>query len=221
MKTTSRLIGISTEKDKNSIVIQCNNVFLEYAGLKSADQVLGKTDYDFPWNNYADIYRAHELDALSGNHYSTILPLKNHNDEDLIFLHTKIAKIDEHGNTVGIICRAIEIIDPSMCQLINLLSQGNPSQQSVYFLGKNHTKVKLSTRQKEILFYLARGKSAKAISILLSLSVRTVENYIDILRDKLDCRTRLGLIDYARTYDFSNALPLQDSPKQLIKKIKS
>lgn len=53
---------------------------------------------------------------------------------------------------------------------------------------------KLTSREKECLFELSSGKSAKRIARALSISPRTVEVHIDNIKRKLECRTRLEIV---------------------------
>jgi DNA-binding CsgD family transcriptional regulator len=52
----------------------------------------------------------------------------------------------------------------------------------------------ISNRKRQCLELLLEGKSAKETALLLNLSHRTVEAYIDMLKVKFDCRTKLTLI---------------------------
>lgn len=62
------------------------------------------------------------------------------------------------------------------------------------FYNKDIADVKLSRREKECLMHLIQGKSAKQTASILNLSPRTVEVYLDCLKTKLQCRTKLALI---------------------------
>jgi DNA-binding CsgD family transcriptional regulator len=62
---------------------------------------------------------------------------------------------------------------------------------------------KLSKRQKECLEYLIEGYTTKIIANKLGLSSRTVEHYLDSVRNKLGCRSRLDLIKMA-THGFTS-----------------
>lgn len=56
----------------------------------------------------------------------------------------------------------------------------------------------LSSRENEVLRYVAEGYPASFIANQLDLSNRTVENYIANLKDKLLCNSRVELIQKAR-----------------------
>ena len=221
MELHSRITGIVTEKDCNSVITRCNDVFLHYAGANSMDDVIGRTDYDFPWNNYADVYRKHEVEAVSGNNYSAFIPFKIHNGETLIFLHTKAQKKDKEGTIIGVSCHAVEIINPDMSHLIEVLQETGTSDSNFnqYNLGKQTTAAELSYRQSEILFYYVRGKTSKIIARILGLSNRTVEHHIQNLKLKLNCRNKAELIDFSISHGFMDALPFKNTASALIKKL--
>lgn len=51
-----------------------------------------------------------------------------------------------------------------------------------------------SKREMEVLSYIVAGKSAREIGTLLTLSVRTVENYIANIKQKAGCKTKVDLV---------------------------
>ena len=55
----------------------------------------------------------------------------------------------------------------------------------------------LSTREQDILVFLAHGQSSKQVARALDLSVRTVEAHRQNIRRKLDLETQADLIKYA------------------------
>ncbi|MGH6910105.1 MAG: response regulator transcription factor [Phenylobacterium sp.] len=56
----------------------------------------------------------------------------------------------------------------------------------------------LSRRQAECLAWVEQGKSAPEIAIILGLSARTVEAYIERACEKLEVRTRIQAVVRAR-----------------------
>lgn len=65
-------------------------------------------------------------------------------------------------------------------------------------LGKRHT---------EILFLLLRGKISKEIALILNLSPRTVESYIEDMKIKLKCSSRSELLDAGINMGYLGILP--------------
>jgi DNA-binding CsgD family transcriptional regulator len=82
---------------------------------------------------------------------------------------------------------------------IKILSELGP--KNISFQGK-FGETFLSLREWECLLWLAKGKTAKEIAKTLSLSHRTVEDYLANLRHRLGCQSRFELIEIA----FSNPL---------------
>lgn len=54
--------------------------------------------------------------------------------------------------------------------------------------------VTLTAREKECLYYLVSGKSAKQTAALLNVSPRTVEFHLENIKQKAGCRTKLELL---------------------------
>jgi DNA-binding CsgD family transcriptional regulator len=56
-------------------------------------------------------------------------------------------------------------------------------------------KKKLTQRQYDCLYYLAKGMTIKETGCQLKLSSRTVEHYLDAIKQKLNCRSRSELVE--------------------------
>lgn len=209
-----RLGGIISEKDVNSVITSCNDNFLKYVGANSPHAVIGRTDYDLPWREYAPVYRAHELDALAGNTYSIIYPIKDHAKKKRLFLHTKTKKNNLDG-TISIKCHAIEIVNPQAAELIQLLSKNIPSYLQHFSIGKTYNHTPLSKRQEEVLFFLLRGKTAKAIAQILCISSRTAEKHIEAIKVRFNCKNKSELIERAVNLGYMELIP-KDPPLALL-----
>lgn len=55
----------------------------------------------------------------------------------------------------------------------------------------------LSKRQIECLYYLVKGMTAKETARIIGISHRTVECYLDNIKTKLNCSSRVELIEKA------------------------
>jgi PAS domain S-box-containing protein len=51
-------------KDRDLVYLGCNQAFAEDAGLDSPDQIIGKTDFDMPWMEQAELYRADDQKVM-------------------------------------------------------------------------------------------------------------------------------------------------------------
>jgi len=61
----------------------------------------------------------------------------------------------------------------------------------------------LSKQQSECLYFLMQGYSAKEIALHMHISFRTVESYLDVIKNKLNCIKKSDLINLAFSY-YSN-----------------
>ena len=213
----SRYLGMTSEKDQELRIITCNKAVAEYTGHKSIDSLVGKTDYDLCWKEYADIYAAHENDGLKGSNYSIFTITKDYTGKDAVFLDTKIGKKDNTGEITTVLCRSVEIIAPDWRQLFLLITQKSIASPNHFFIGKPKLP-QFTKREYEILFYLTLGKKTKTIAAILNRSVRTIERHIENAKTKANCRSTNELIIFALSHDFEKHLP-QDALKNLIKKI--
>lgn len=80
-----------------------------------------------------------------------------------------------------------------------------------YFTGcaieSNYPEINLSERQMQCLYYLLRGKSASATAAILNLSKRTIETYIEEIKNKLGCINKSEIIELAITRGYIDIIP--------------
>lgn len=65
---------------------------------------------------------------------------------------------------------------------------------------------KLSCREKECLKWIAAGKKAEEIAIILNLKLFTVRYYLRSIRYKLNCQTMAQAVCKALTYQLIDTL---------------
>ncbi|MCG2576832.1 PAS domain S-box protein [Dechloromonas sp. XY25] len=91
-------------KDVDGVYLSCNRRFEDFFGAR-ADQIVGKTDYDFIDKELADFFRAHDRKAMEANAPSV-------NEEDISFASdghherletTKVPMRDENGQLIGVL----------------------------------------------------------------------------------------------------------------------
>jgi DNA-binding CsgD family transcriptional regulator len=88
-----------------------------------------------------------------------------------------------------------DIINTVLQKELGLNSKPPGIEQAKDFHVLTHNKqYPLSRREFQCLFHLASGKSAKETGALLFLSQRTVETYLDAIKRKLNCRTKLEIL---------------------------
>ena len=93
-------------KDRHSTYLGCNNVFAKNAGLESAEEIVGKTDYDLPWSpEQAASFREYDRRIMENDapEYHIIEQQREANG-NLAWLETnKVPLHDAQGQVIGIL----------------------------------------------------------------------------------------------------------------------
>lgn len=80
-------------------------------------------------------------------------------------------------------------------------------RQGVYRYLDSQQEWNLPPRQGECFFWLLQRKSAREIALLLKLSTRTVESYIDLIKSRFNVKTITELLEVADAKGISNYIP--------------
>lgn len=93
-------------KDRSSVYLGCNRRFAALAGVGKPENIVGKTDYDLPWEREeADFYRQCDARVMKNNiAENKIIEPQHQADGRIRWLDTsKIPLHDTKGNVVGIL----------------------------------------------------------------------------------------------------------------------
>jgi signal transduction histidine kinase len=115
----------------------CNDLHAVNAGLKQKNDIVGLTDYDMPWKEYADFLR--EIDAQvvkSGMEIIIEEKSKTFDGQDAIWLSMKKPLRDEKGKIIGIICTSFDIAAVKEAERLSFENQA----QTVAFKQQNKFK---------------------------------------------------------------------------------
>ncbi len=101
-------------KDTNSVFLGCNKLFAKVAGIDSPKDIVGKTDYDLPWEiTEADYYREVDKRVITSK-----LPQLNYietqkqADGKLAILQTsKVPLVDQNGTIIGLLGNFEDVTD--------------------------------------------------------------------------------------------------------------
>ena len=83
----------------------CNKIFAQVAGLKSYVELVGRTDYEMPWKEHGDAYRADDLAVMNSRKARLDLEEKNVNNEGKVswVLTSKVPVMNKHGEVVAVL----------------------------------------------------------------------------------------------------------------------
>jgi two-component system aerobic respiration control sensor histidine kinase ArcB len=107
-----RLPGSIYWKDRKGIYLGCNNFVAKMAGLSSPSEVIGKSDYELPWKNIADIIVKTDQEIMnSGNPQDLEENPFIAEGVQLNMLTSKAPLRNEVGDIIGIIGTSIDITE--------------------------------------------------------------------------------------------------------------
>lgn len=208
-------------KDLDFRYAECNQDSLDLFGIPAKDLILEKDDFDMPWADHAAQLRVNDQQVIkTKKSYAFIQAARKWDGKEFLVVSHKSPFYDSNGNMIGVmgfdslfqtpkITQAVKKLHFTDTDLLSLPRSLNPQ----YVLCDDFSIFNLTEREGHCLFYLVRGKTAKEISEKLYISRRTVEQYIDSIKVKFNCKKKSDLIEKAIQIGFVNILPrafLQD-----------
>lgn len=121
-------------KDLNSTYLGCNRLFAEDAGLDATSEVVGKTDFDFPWGSTeAKLYRSDDQEVMSHRKAKLNYEEPQCQESGEIWLRTsKIPLVDDEGQVVGVLGTYEDITERKQAEfeLIELRKQAEAANRA-------------------------------------------------------------------------------------------
>lgn len=175
-----------------------NEFMRKCAGFRSIEDLEGRAYQDINCEavQLHEKFFADDIHVLRSKKPLTQLAyLKYANDEDKLLMGRKTPLALNQADPM-ILAEYLDITQKNLFNFHVILDLDKKfierkKRQFVYDITDNYSleNFHLSKRESECLFFILRGKSTKAISRILDLSVRTVETYIAALKDKFDVNT--------------------------------
>ncbi len=187
-------------KDVNSVFVECSQGFEKILNVTRKD-LIGRTDYDFAWKNYADEFRQNDKNTITKKNSITFEPVPVSKKIILASHCIKYPIYDETNEVIGVIGKA-DILSVSSdlqaaIQYLRILDKKNighnPIEKSYHIT--NYDKPRLTPRETECLFLTLRGKTAKEIGLFLNISFRAVEDHIENIKIKMNVSSKYELMD--------------------------
>jgi|SRR5579862_557689 len=190
----NQLLGNVGWKDKEFRHLGCNNNLANSLNLKFPEDIIGLKDSDLPTHTEQDIRFHLENDklALAGKTIKVV-----HSYQDLFYFITKKPLKDINERTIGVIYHCQELANPDFFFHLNRMDKKyllRNKDRSYFNIQSDHNPFQLSQRQKECVFYMLRGKTTKQIAEILNLSKRTVDFYIENIKNKIACHAKSELL---------------------------
>lgn len=183
----------------DSVIAHINEQTAETMGFISLDSGIGKTVFDVTSEELAFPIIQVDRQVIKNNCLKIVEELILRNDGvEYIFVSTKAPLYDNQNKVTGIFGCSILLNgqrQPMVESLAHITKMGLLNGAALLINENNN--LLLTSRQKDCLYYLAKGMTAKEIAAKLSLSSRTVEHYLEAVKVKLQCSSRSELIDKA------------------------
>jgi len=184
-----------TVKDKNFKYVYANEKYAEFLGFDSTKSIIGKNDFDIFPESIANIFVSGDAHVLNGgtmiNRPEIIIGAEKRKTILTSKTYTK-----KHDRLAGIVVSFIEIDYPSILTPPKELMKFDENKKIYPFKIDDHVEY-FTKKEYEVFKKLFLGLSAKQIAVRMSLSQRTVEDYLNKIKNKLQCSYKYNIIETA------------------------
>jgi DNA-binding CsgD family transcriptional regulator len=207
--------GFVAWKTPDSIYAGANDLCAKLAGYQNVDSYLGTKDYEWKCEavEVADkIRQQDELVLKTKKAWHSFNILKFSQSLTYYFSQKSVLYLPG-GEILGVLFIGTIVTDASILKMFNTVVKNDPQktnakiQCNIYSIVKENDEYQLTPRQEQCMFYLLRGKTSKTIANILGLSVRTVEAYIDDIKNKFQCMNKSELIEKAISTGYFHRVP--------------
>jgi DNA-binding CsgD family transcriptional regulator len=193
-------------KDREFTYQGGNTQFLQAIGFKEIEEIIGKSDYELPWTEDADLYRQSDLLILEGK---SILSkeLRWHVDGPRYMIVNKVPIKDENDEITGILGIHKEVKEyldlssnaedlfPRSSLKISVAASIPSSELELFASIKNLSDDPLTNKEIECLSLWLSGYSIKESAYCLKLSHKSIEAYRKNIKDKMSVYHKYQLIE--------------------------
>jgi len=179
-------------KDKQGLYLGCNQFLLDFCNVSRQDDFVGISDYMTPWEDIANHLIDNDQQVMqSGQSVKFFEVLKDCQGNYRIFLSHK-KPLMRDGKVAGIAGVSVEAPPPT----VDIKSVLTPNTCFIDIAKKKM--LELTYRQKEVLHLLLQGITAKDIATRLSISKRTVEHHIELIKELNEYLNLKDILLYVR-----------------------
>lgn len=167
----------------------CNMTLAKTLKIKNPCSIIGLQDTDISSHSEEDVHFHYQNDqlALQGELVKCV-----HYFYDSFYLLVKKPLLDIQEQIIGVIYQG-HLMEPPH-ELRKLLKYYQGKKKTCYRLQPEKNPFSLSNRELQCLYHLLHGKSSKQIAAILNLSKRTIDGYLDSIKNKFGCQNKFELI---------------------------
>jgi|GEM_PF-1706330 len=175
------------------VLLCCNQTQLDWIGLNSIDELIGKTGYQTPWEAYADQFETNNKLVIKNLSPQSQIEYCGLGKSSVRLAISCKSPFYHRNKLIGIKGRSMEI------PLEALSPATHFSDKTLFVNLKTKQLVLLSSRRREILFYTLKGLTAKEIASYLNISHKTVEHNLEFIRETLCLSSSKEILLYIKT----------------------
>ena len=181
------------------------------AGLLSRDEIIGKLDSELPWRDVSGIYSYFDRYTVSYGKAFSITPHYNRSSQKYNLISSEKYAIYNKANIAIGIFGWVSLINDRVCVQSQLNEYLSVPIRRTHYIDLKCSELALSKRESECLFYLMRGETTKSISLKLGVESRTINLYLENVKNKFSTFDRQGLINHAWASQFKYFIPATPS----------
>jgi DNA-binding CsgD family transcriptional regulator len=202
--------GCLAWKDRDLAYLGCNQNLARSHQLAAADMIIGMKDNDLgACDESLLFYDKYDQLALTGKIIKVLHSVGSPAPEKSFLLEKK-PLLDRDCQIVGILYHCLEAPRSNTLPSLQHIDKHFFHQDLLsthYTVDSTENFMGLSTRELECLFCLLRGKTAKQSGELLGLSKRTIEFYLENIKNKFGCQSKVELVIQATQAGYLNNVP--------------
>jgi DNA-binding CsgD family transcriptional regulator len=193
-------------KDKNYKYLYCNEHFAKAAGLDSPEQIVGKSDHQLYWKQFANYYQVNDYWVMQGHTRTNVPEVIDtvNNIKDILVTETPL--LDKSNQCIGV---GGAFIDITGKQLVKKTGYYDQIKKRYYFDDEVLGNLYLSAREITVFKHILLGYSARQMGEKIKISSKTVESYIESIRSKLQAKNKGEIIATAIQFGLTHILYLQ------------
>ena len=163
-------------KNTQGIYVQCNQAARQLAN----QNIIGKTDFNLPWRDQAESFQSSDQLALQGQTITCLQTMTDYMGKTRQFRTTKQPIYGPDQHIISILAVSLECTPEE---------DSRHTQAPEKPLGG----IAFTTQELEYINWMAKGKTADEIAMILNKSQRTVETHLNKTRRKTACQNQFQM----------------------------
>ncbi len=203
--------------DKRSHFININETYAKTIGYRDFQSAIGLSYDDFKCETamQANLFRNQDIVVLNTKQPLEFLSYHRYADGEWYLLHgEKKCIFDDQKNAIGIFSKARDLTHSGLIDITRFLLKdqstnfGRVSRKSfTYYISKIYDQFNLTPKEKEVLFYFIRGKTAQDIANIMCRAKRTIDVHIESIKFKFSVENKSHLIEKAMIEGYMTMIP--------------